>query len=98
MISDILRGLRIICKLLASLDQADTPVKRREFVRVYGSARSVRWRVQVLLWPIYPDHESFDPKEVVRGKSYRMRLARSIEDGLIDELVGYKVQVTIEND
>lgn len=98
MVDHILRHLRAICKLLAALDREAEPERKApRFARVYGMQQGTSLRVFVTVQPIYPDHQGYQPLNVIRGKAYRMKLARCLEDEICNEIVGYKVKVRIEN-
>lgn len=98
MLNDILRHLRAICKLLATLDGEGVPeAKPSRYARVYGPSEHCRLVVWVSVTPIYPDHEAYQPLGVIRGKAYRLKLAEVLQDDISNNLVGYKVKVRIEN-
>ena len=98
MLTDILRHLRAICKLLALLDRTGEPERKvSKYARVYGPAETCRLIVWVSVQPVYPDHGQYQPLRIIRGKGHRMKWARVLEDEICNEIVGYKVQVRIEN-
>lgn len=98
MLDDILKRLRFICKLLQTLDRVGGSEKKvSRYARVYGPTRFIKLQVWVSVVPIYPDHNGYDPGGVVGSKPYRLKLARVLEDAITDILVGYKVEVRIEN-
>ena len=94
---DILRHLRAICKLLATLDgEGDPEAKPSRYARVYGPSEHCRLVAWVSVTPIYPDHEHYQPLNIIRGKAYRMKLAQVMQDEISNNLVGYKVNVRID--
>lgn len=97
MLDHLLRHLRLICKLLASLDRTEPERSPSRYVRVYGLPRGTSYRVYVTVQPIYPDHEQYRPIDVIRAKSTRLQIARLVEDEISNRIVGYKVKVRIEN-
>lgn len=94
---EIIKLLKLICKLLSSLDREEEPVRPARFARVYGPCQIIQLAVFVSLTPAYPDHEDYKPEQLVKGKAYRLKLAEIIEDEISTTLVGYKVEVRIEN-
>lgn len=90
----IFRHLRFICKLLEALSEQSKPVSR--YAKVYGSRDYITYKVLIAVQPTYPDHQSYDPIGRLRQKPYRLRLARILEEQIAMDLVGYKVDVQID--
>lgn len=96
MISQLLAQLRVICRLLNSIEaftEADRPAVA---ARVYGPGEIVSFRIVVQIWPIYPDYENYRAGEVLRGKVTRQKLASKLESEVSELLVGYKTEVRID--
>ncbi|RME74966.1 MAG: hypothetical protein D6784_08900 [Chloroflexi bacterium] len=95
---EILRYLRVICRLLENLETPE-PGNRR-YGRIYGPEQLIRLRVNIWVAPLYPTfgEDYFNPVQKVRGKSVRLKLARLLEDEIFEILVGYKVKVRIDNE
>lgn len=99
MLEHLLRHLRLVCRLLAALNRnggPSAPAPKRT-ARVYGMPHRITYRVTVTVQPIYPDFEEEWPDGVLRAKSTRQQVGRAVAEAVDETLVGYRVEVRVEN-
>lgn len=97
-LGQLLRHLRLTCKLLAALDkEAESEQKPAKRVRVYAPAQNLKLQVTINLQPTFPDYAGYNPAKVLRMKSSRRQLAQVIGEMVTDLVVGYLVKIKIEN-
>lgn len=90
---EIIKFLRVICRLLKDLEPKEVTVKPG---RIWGESTLVKMVLFVEVWPLYPEHKSYDVRHAICAKTTRLSLGEVIQDKLTEILAGYKVEVRIE--
>lgn len=91
--NEIIRLLRIICKLLDGITPDDSAPRPN----LGGCYETVNFKVMVKFSPNYKQFAKWDANFALRNKYARQRLSREIERFIESEvLIGYVVRVDVE--